>query len=337
MDEPLSAAGIPNRLPSRATTTTKPSAAPASPRPSSPRSAQEPGQRVRALGARCATGAAVHSINDNDGASSTCITSTRDDRRRRARSCTASNQPCSGASTAPRLRGRDRIDQALRHPHPRASTDSPCLGPRATRRSRRRAGGATGDSGPSPRCCASPAAASSTSTRVSWRSACSPTPPSTAARGASSSLTASRTAPATPTESASPRCSSGSLIDVVDDLGAHMSTGRHGQECDSSCPDCLRSYDNRHLHPLLDWRLGLDLAELAAARPLQTDRWLRDSKRIAEGLAQAFELEAPRARTTLGHPRRRHQPHRHPRPSCLDVNQRPTRTTATRRRRSRTR
>lgn len=78
---------------------------------------------------------------------------------------------------------------------------------------------------------------------------------------------------------------------VVDDLGAHMSQGRHGRECDSSCPDCLRSYDNRHLHPLLDWRLGLDLAELAAARPLQADRWLRDGERIAQGLARAFRLE----------------------------------------------
>lgn len=36
--------------------------------------------------------------------------------------------------------------------------------------------------------------------------------------------------------------------------------------CDSSCPDCLRSWDNRHLHSLLDWRLALDLAELALGR-----------------------------------------------------------------------
>ncbi len=35
--------------------------------------------------------------------------------------------------------------------------------------------------------------------------------------------------------------------------------------CDSSCPDCLRSYDNRRLHPYLDWRLALDLAAVAQA------------------------------------------------------------------------
>ncbi len=79
---------------------------------------------------------------------------------------------------------------------------------------------------------------------------------------------------------------------VVDELGGRFADGRHGTECDSSCPDCLRSYDNRRLHPLLDWRLGLDLAELAARRPLQLDRWLNDSPRIARGLADAFGLEA---------------------------------------------
>ncbi len=35
-------------------------------------------------------------------------------------------------------------------------------------------------------------------------------------------------------------------------------------ECDSSCYDCLRDYYNGEIHSILDWRLGLDLAELAA-------------------------------------------------------------------------
>jgi DEAD/DEAH box helicase domain-containing protein len=78
---------------------------------------------------------------------------------------------------------------------------------------------------------------------------------------------------------------------VVDTLGTRMSEGAHGRECDSSCPDCLRSYDNRNLHPVLDWRLGLDLAELAAQRPLDEGRWLRDGQRIAEALGRAFDLE----------------------------------------------
>ena len=48
---------------------------------------------------------------------------------------------------------------------------------------------------------------------------------------------------------------------IADDLGARWSSTAH-VECESSCPDCLRSYDNRHLHPYLSWRLALDVAEL---------------------------------------------------------------------------
>ena len=50
---------------------------------------------------------------------------------------------------------------------------------------------------------------------------------------------------------------------VVDEIGAKMETPRHDAACDASCPDCLRSYDNRFIHPHLDWRLALDLAQLA--------------------------------------------------------------------------
>jgi len=34
---------------------------------------------------------------------------------------------------------------------------------------------------------------------------------------------------------------------------------QHQEACDQSCYRCLRGYRNRHLHALLDWRLGLDL------------------------------------------------------------------------------
>lgn len=49
----------------------------------------------------------------------------------------------------------------------------------------------------------------------------------------------------------------------------------HAQNCDRSCPDCLRNYGNRFSHGLLDWRLALDLAEVALGCPLDTSRWLR--------------------------------------------------------------
>ena len=37
----------------------------------------------------------------------------------------------------------------------------------------------------------------------------------------------------------------------------------HAEVCDTSCPDCLRSYSNLSYHSLLDWRLGVDMAALA--------------------------------------------------------------------------
>lgn len=77
---------------------------------------------------------------------------------------------------------------------------------------------------------------------------------------------------------------------IVDEIGERLRQDGHAGTCDSSCLDCLRSYDNRRLHPLLDWRLGLDLAELAAARPLEERRWLDDAPAIGGALAAAFGL-----------------------------------------------
>lgn len=70
---------------------------------------------------------------------------------------------------------------------------------------------------------------------------------------------------------------------IADRLGEQWSSDAHNG-CDSSCPDCLRSYDNRHLHPLLDWRLALDVADLALGRELDVRRWLD----LAPGVAQRF-------------------------------------------------
>ncbi|MBW9208640.1 DEAD/DEAH box helicase [Mumia sp. zg.B21] len=74
---------------------------------------------------------------------------------------------------------------------------------------------------------------------------------------------------------------------IADGLGAIWSAASH-TGCDSSCPDCLRSYDNRHLHPMLDWRLALDIAELALGRQATNDRWILVARRTAERFAEAF-------------------------------------------------
>lgn len=51
----------------------------------------------------------------------------------------------------------------------------------------------------------------------------------------------------------------------------------HRRDCSSSCHRCLRDFANMRYHPLLDWRIGLDMARLAldatAMPTLQTDYW----------------------------------------------------------------
>lgn len=56
-----------------------------------------------------------------------------------------------------------------------------------------------------------------------------------------------------------------------------LAAGQHAPGCMTSCPDCLRSYNNLAYHSLLDWRLGVDMASLAldAGAPidLSGQRW----------------------------------------------------------------
>jgi DEAD/DEAH box helicase domain-containing protein len=62
----------------------------------------------------------------------------------------------------------------------------------------------------------------------------------------------------------------------------------HRQQCAQSCPRCLRSYDNRFMHPWLDWRLALDLTDLVLGRSLVQARWLEGSDRLVENTIKAF-------------------------------------------------
>lgn len=52
-------------------------------------------------------------------------------------------------------------------------------------------------------------------------------------------------------------------------------------DCDRSCPDCLRNYENRFIHGNLDWRLALDMAELFLGEKLNTGRWFDRSTQVA--------------------------------------------------------
>jgi DEAD/DEAH box helicase domain-containing protein len=61
----------------------------------------------------------------------------------------------------------------------------------------------------------------------------------------------------------------------------------HGSECLSSCPDCLRSYDNRFAHSKLDWRLALDVLELVLGFEPDMRRWQTLAKNTSDGIAKS--------------------------------------------------
>ena len=63
---------------------------------------------------------------------------------------------------------------------------------------------------------------------------------------------------------------------------------RHRETCMPSCPDCLRSWDNRRHHSGLDWRLALDMLDLAAGEPLHLERWFGLGRQRGADLTRQF-------------------------------------------------
>ncbi len=75
------------------------------------------------------------------------------------------------------------------------------------------------------------------------------------------------------------------LAELYEDDGRHLAT------CMPSCPDCLRSWDNRRHHAGLDWRLALDMLDLAAGHPLKLERWFSLGRQRGADLARQFADE----------------------------------------------
>lgn len=78
------------------------------------------------------------------------------------------------------------------------------------------------------------------------------------------------------------------LADYYGDVKTSWSSESHS-DCDRSCPDCLRNYSNRFIHAQLDWRLALDLTEVALGQALDESRWLSSSQRLAERFVELCE------------------------------------------------
>lgn len=69
------------------------------------------------------------------------------------------------------------------------------------------------------------------------------------------------------------------LTDALHELRRLWEDPHHADTCDTSCPDCLRSYNNARRHPLLDWRLALDMLELTTGSPVEASRSLPSAAR----------------------------------------------------------
>jgi len=82
------------------------------------------------------------------------------------------------------------------------------------------------------------------------------------------------------------------LEGILGELTEEYESPAHA-DCRESCPDCLRSWDNRRLHGALDWRLALDVAALAAGSSLPTHRWFDRAEQQAELFVRAYRQALP--------------------------------------------
>ena len=73
-------------------------------------------------------------------------------------------------------------------------------------------------------------------------------------------------------------------------------TPPHSHACVSSCHRCLREFGNMAYHPILDWRLGLDMVQLAlnpkAHINLTTSHWSDLVARIAPQYFEGLNLQS---------------------------------------------
>lgn len=70
--------------------------------------------------------------------------------------------------------------------------------------------------------------------------------------------------------------------------------GQSGGGCDSSCYRCLRDHTNSAYHPLLDWRLALDLLDAEDGRPVDLARQDKLADRLARTFAENFDCSVRR-------------------------------------------
>lgn len=78
--------------------------------------------------------------------------------------------------------------------------------------------------------------------------------------------------------------------------------GTNGEPCRGSCYSCLQDWSNSRLHPLLDWRLAVDLAGLLLGDQLEPQRRFAHASAITESFASGvpnWEASELAGRSTL--------------------------------------
>jgi DEAD/DEAH box helicase domain-containing protein len=75
------------------------------------------------------------------------------------------------------------------------------------------------------------------------------------------------------------------LLNFLDgEVREKLTSNGHASECDSSCPKCLRGYETRTVHGLLNWRMALDLTSIALGRDPNMSEWTRVAERLGHGI-----------------------------------------------------
>jgi DEAD/DEAH box helicase domain-containing protein len=78
------------------------------------------------------------------------------------------------------------------------------------------------------------------------------------------------------------------LRSIQVDIGASLRGEPHGGACTASCPGCLRNYENRFNHWALDWRLGLDVVDLALGQELDVSQWVDRTNLLIQSFVTGY-------------------------------------------------
>ncbi|TDX74852.1 DEAD/DEAH box helicase domain-containing protein [Rathayibacter sp. PhB151] len=83
------------------------------------------------------------------------------------------------------------------------------------------------------------------------------------------------------------------LASIRDETGRRLRGDPHGTACTSSCPGCLRNYENRFNHWALDWRLGLDVVDLVLGGSLNLAHWTDRTAALMQSFIDGYGPHLP--------------------------------------------